>query len=144
MGGYCRLHLVEVWWVWGVMIVVTGVIVRSICPFLWCKKPQKFLWTKIFVVRPDYQISFGPKSSQIFSKILFSKHSLSWYSLSKIVLNPDSSAPSERAGVCREKDQMSTFYRTYLLKVSMSSTPLIRLTMTCQGFYYFKEWLRKN
>ena len=35
--------------------------------------------------------------------------SLSWYCLLKIVLNPDSSAPSERAGVCREKDQMSIF-----------------------------------
>ena len=42
---------------------------------------------------------------------------------------------------------MSTFYRTYLLKVSMSSTPLIRSTMACRGFigfYYFKELLRKN
>ena len=43
-----------------------------------------------------------------------------------------------------EKYQVSTFYRKYLLKVSMSSTPLIRSTMTCQGFYYFKELLRKK
>ena len=72
--------------------------------------------------------------------------SLSWYCLLKIVLNPDSSAPSERAGVCREKDQMSTFYRTYLLKVSYElKTPLHQVHVkTCQGFQLEKMVIRKK
>ena len=62
-----------------------------------------------------YKISFG---TEIFSKILFSKQSLSWCCLSEIVLNPDQAAPSERAGVCSLVRVVSTFYRQCLLQVS--------------------------